>query len=225
MKLKGIIFDMDGVLLDTERVYFQCWKQSAQDFGFSMADETALAVRSCCQTYAEPFLKRVMGEDFDYLAVRNHRRKLVSAYLAEHGISQKPGIRPLLDYCRENGLIAAVATATARSLAEERLESAGLGGLFPHIVGGNQVKTGKPEPEIYRIAAAQLGLEPEACAAVEDSPNGIIAAFSAGCRPLMVPDLTQPDASLQLLLAGTAPDLEQLIPVIQHLEEGEFCHA
>ncbi|MFR0854991.1 HAD hydrolase-like protein [Ruminococcus sp.] len=88
MKLKGIIFDMDGVLLDTERVYFQCWKQSAQDFGFSMADETALAVRSCCQTYAEPFLKRVMGEDFDYLAVRNHRRKLVSAYLAEHGISQ-----------------------------------------------------------------------------------------------------------------------------------------
>lgn len=213
--IRGLLFDMDGVLLDTEKIYFQCWKQSAREFGFELTDETALAVRSCSQRYAQPYFHRVMGDTFDYLAIRNRRRELVSLYIAEHGIAQKPGILSLLSYCRSKGIITAVATATSRSDAEKRLAMAGLGDVFSEIVGGDQVLRGKPDPDIYQTAAAAIGLYPQECAAIEDSPNGIFAAFAAGCRVIAVPDLTMPDASIQPILYGIASDLAQVIPILE----------
>lgn len=215
--IRGILFDMDGVLLDTEKIYFQCWKRSAREFGFELQDEVALAVRSCCQTYAEPYLKRVMGSSFDYLTIRNRRRELVSAYIEEHGISKKPGILPLLEYCQSCGIITAIATATARIEAEKRLAMVGLSSAFSKIVGGDQVQRGKPDPDIYRATAAAIGLQPHECVAVEDSPNGIVSAFAANCQVIMVPDLTAPDPSIQPLLYDIAPDLEQVIPILKTL--------
>ncbi|WP_298482774.1 HAD family phosphatase [uncultured Ruminococcus sp.] len=213
--IRGLIFDMDGVLLDTERIYFSCWQKSAAEFGYTLKPEYALAVRSCCQRYAESYLKRMLGEEFDYLAVRNRRRELVSQYIAEHGIVQKPGVAKLVQYCEKNGIQVAVATATSKELAEERLAMAGLSGIFSVIVGGDQVERGKPDPDIYLTAARALGLPAEECAAVEDSPNGIAAAFAAGCSPIMVPDLTVPEDCFQPLLLGVAADLEQVIPILQ----------
>ncbi len=217
--IRGLIFDMDGVLLDTEKIYFSCWQKSAASFGVTMQPEHALAVRSCCQTYAEPYLKRNLGSDFQYLAVREKRRELVSQYIEEHGIAQKPGILELTSYCKENGICVAVATATARELAEERLALAGLRDIFPIIVGGNQVPCGKPAPDIYRIAAKQLGFAPEACLAIEDSPNGIFAAFSAGCKPVFVPDLTPVNSCFEPLLYGIADNLAEVVPILEQEKE------
>lgn len=219
MMIRGLIFDMDGVLLDTERIYFSCWQKSAAELGYTLKPEYALAVRSCCQNYAESYLKRMLGEEFDYLAVRNRRRELVSQYIVEHGITQKPGIAKLVQYCKNNGIRVAVATATSKELAEERLAMAGLSDIFSVIVGGDQVERGKPAPDIYLTAAQALGLPAEACAAVEDSPNGIAAAFAAGCSPIMVPDLTAPEDCFQPLLLGVAADLEQVIPILQAVSE------
>lgn len=215
--ISGIIFDLDGILLDTEKIYFSCWKQSAKEFGFTMPDEVALAVRSCCQTYAEPYLKRTMGESFDYVTIRNRRRELVSQWIAEHGIQQKPGILPLLSYCEAHQITPAIATATSRTLAEERLFIAKLDHVFTHILGGDEVPCGKPAPDIYRIAAQQLGFPTSQCIAVEDSPNGIVSAFAAGCKVIMVPDLTPPDTAIQPLLLGVASNLEEIIPIIDPL--------
>ncbi len=215
--IRGILFDMDGVLLDTEKIYFQCWKQSAREFGFELDDETTLAVRSCCKTYAAPFFKRKMGDAFDYLTIRDRRRELVSAYMESNGITQKPGILPLLTYCHEKNILTAVATATAREDAQKRLKMAGLSDMFSNIVGGDQVQNGKPDPDIYRIAAEQVGLSPQECAAIEDSPNGIIAAFAAGCHVIMVPDLTPPVSAIEPLLSGIAANLEQVIPILETL--------
>ncbi len=212
--IQGLIFDMDGVLLDTEKIYFQCWKESAQSFGYTLPDEVTLAVRSCCQAYAEPYFKRCMGEDFDYLAVRNKRRMLVSEYIAKHGIQQKPGILSLISFCHEHGIATAIATATSRSLAEERLTLAGLPRTFTQIVGGDEVSYGKPSPEIYQKASAKLHLAPKECVAIEDSPNGIFSAFAAGCQIIMVPDLTQPDPLFQPILSGIAKDLAKVIPIL-----------
>lgn len=213
--IRGLIFDMDGVLLDTERIYFSCWQKSAAEFGYTLKPEYAFAVRSCCQRYAEPYLKRMLGTEFDYLAVRNRRRELVSQYIAEYGISQKPGVAKLVQFCKSKGIQVAVATATARELAKERLTLAGISGFFSEIIGGDQVKRGKPDPDIYQTAAQALGIPVHECVAVEDSPNGIIAAFAAGCKSIMVPDLTAPETCLQPLLLGVASDLEQVIPILE----------
>lgn len=213
--IRGLIFDMDGVLLDTERIYFECWQKSALEFGFSMKPRHALAVRSCCQQYAEPYLKRMLGEAFDYLAVRNRRRDMVSQYMAENGIQPKSGVLELVQFCQKHQICVAVATATARGLAEERLAMAGLSGIFQNIIGGDDVKHGKPAPDIYQKATSTLQLKPEECIAIEDSPNGIISAFAAGCRPVMVPDLTEPGQEIQPFLFGIATDLQGVIPILE----------
>jgi len=217
--IHGLIFDMDGVLLDSEKIYFQCWKQSAKEFGFEMQDETIFAVRSCCSKYAEPYFKRLFGEDFCYYDVRERRRELVTQYIEKNGVQQKVGIFPLIRFCQEQNIQVAVATATSRELAEIRLQMAGLGGVFSKIIGGDDVTCGKPAPDIYQKAVSELGLEPKECAAVEDSPNGIISAFSAGCSVIMVPDMTPPETCFHPLLWGVASNLEKIIPLLLENKE------
>ena len=124
--IRGLIFDMDGVLLDTEKIYFRCWLQSAKELGYPMSEEAALHVRSCCAAHAQPYFRQLYGENFDYFKVRDRRRELVSQYIAEHGVEQKSGIAELLQFCRESGLPYAIATATSKELAEQRLELAGV---------------------------------------------------------------------------------------------------
>ena len=118
--IRGLIFDMDGVLLDTEKIYFHCWLQSAKELGYPMSEEAALHVRSCCAAHALPYFRQLYGENFDYFKVRDRRRELVSQYIAEHGVEQKSGIAELLQFCRESGLPYAIATATSKELAEQR---------------------------------------------------------------------------------------------------------
>ena len=134
-------------------------------------------------------------------------------------MEQKPGIAALLEFCKQAGLAYAVATATSQELARERLALAGLDGMFPDIVGGDQVKHGKPDPDIYVIAAKALGLPPEECVAIEDSPNGIAAGLDAGCNVILVPDLTPPEPGDRERLFGIAENLEEVTELLKPV-----CH-
>ena len=131
----------------------------------------------------------------------------------------------MLQFCRESGLPYAIATATSKELAEQRLELAGLAGQFPQIVGGDQVLHGKPDPDIYLVAAKVLHLPPEQCMAIEDSPNGITAGLSAHCNVILVPDLTPPEAGDRDRLFGIAENLKEVIPLLQAAGIGEKEHA
>ena len=213
--VKGLIFDMDGLLLDTERYYFRYWMQSAAEFGFSMKPRHALAIRSLSSSYAQRYLVRELGESFDYHAVRSRRRELIREAIEKYGIQMKPGVKELLAYCKENNIVTAVATATSTENAAAHLKSVGICDDFSVIVGGDSIANGKPAPDIYLKAAAALSLEPAHCFALEDSPNGILAAFSAGCQPVLIPDLTEPDEMLKPLLYACVPTLADVIPLIE----------
>ncbi len=218
--IKGLLFDMDGLLLDTEKYYFRYWIESAAEFGFSMKPRHALAIRSLAARYAERYLKKELGKDFDYHAVRARRRILIHEAMEREGITLKSGVMELLTYCRDNGILTAVATATPTENAKVHLKRVGLLDMFSEVVGGDSIEYGKPSPDIYKKAAAALRLEPEYCLALEDSPNGIISAFTAGCKPVMIPDLTEPDEMLKPLIYECVPMLSDVIEIIEK-ERGE----
>ena len=205
--LKGAIFDMDGLMIDTEKLYLKFWIQSAKDFGYDMKPEHVYAIRSMARKYSIPTLKGFLGEDCPTEEIRAHRTELMAEYINEHGLEVKKGLFELLYYLKGREIKMAVATATPRSRTTEYLEKIGAAKFFSAVICGDMVETGKPAPDIYLTAARELGLPPEECAAFEDSPNGIKAAHDAGCHAIMIPDMTQPDDEIKPLLSAVYENL------------------
>lgn len=208
--INAVIFDMDGVLIDTEKHYNVAWCEAARLAGYDFTREHALMLRSCDANMASQMMKNIFGEEFDYFAIREVRRKIVAERLEKYGLEKKPGIDEILEYLQKNGIKAAVATATPIELTLQHLEKIGVKDKFDKIVSAKQVEHGKPAPDVYLYACSQIGEKPENCIAVEDSPNGIKSAYAAGCKPVMVPDLTQPDDEIKPLLYGVADTLIDL---------------
>lgn len=219
--IRGVIFDMDGLMLDTEKLLARYWMQAAREAGFPMEMEHVLGIRSLAAIYAKPKLQGIFGEDFDYEGIRARRRELTAQHLAEHGIETKKGLHELLAYLKETGRKIAVATATDRERADDYLTRAGVHAYFDVFVCGDMVHKGKPDPEIYLTACRALGLAPEECMALEDSPNGIRSAHAAGCVAVMVPDLSEPDEELLPLLTACVQDLSKVITLLELTEEVE----
>ena len=215
--IKAVLFDMDGLLLDTEKLLVRFWQEAASEAGFNMTREIALNIRSMHRSFAVPYLKSVLGDNFDYAKTRARRMELMSGYLAENGLELKKGAKELLTYLNKNNIPAAVVTATDSERAEKYLKETGIFGYFERIISAAMVKEGKPKPDIYLYAAEQLGLEPYECAALEDSPNGVKSAVSAGCGTIMVPDLTEPDEELSGIIAARANSLEDVVEIIGNL--------
>lgn len=195
-KAKAVIFDMDGLLLDTEKLLVRFWVQAANEAGFPMRREHALSIRSLHRSFAIPYLQGLFGEDFDYLKIRSRRMELMNKHLSENPLEPKEGARELLELLNARGILAAVATATDFERTRDYLTRVGLFDCFDRIVCATMVERGKPAPDIYIYAANQLGAEPRECVALEDSPNGVKSASAAGCKTLMIPDLTEPDDAL-----------------------------
>lgn len=214
--IKGILSDMDGVILDSEKIYVRFWCEAGQFYGFPFERRHALGIRSMARPFAIRKLQGWFGESFDYDKVRNKRVELMDAYVAEHGIEQKPDAARLLSYLKENGYRVALATATPKDRAEEYLRRVDLLRLFDEVVSARMVKNGKPAPDIYLYAAERLGLKPEECIALEDSPNGVRSAHSAGCRTVMVPDLDAPSEEIKPLLYDVADGLWDVVRVLEN---------
>lgn len=215
MYTKAVIFDLDGTVLDTEKLLVKYWCMSANESGFPMEREHALQLRSLARKYAEPLLKQWFGENCDYMTLRNRRMELMTAHINEHGLETKDGIKDLLVYLGENGYKRAVATATDLTRAGGYLKAVGLYDYFDRIISAHQVQNGKPKPDVYLYAVSQLGLEPRQCIAVEDSPNGVISASDAGCRTIMVPDLTEPDDELKKRLYAVCSSADGIIEILK----------
>ena len=208
----AVIFDMDGVLIDTEKHYNAAWCQAATEAGFPFTREHALLLRSCEAKEGEKLMQGIFGPSFDYYAIRERRRELVRERLAQYGLEKKP--EETLRFLRAKGIKTAVATATALDITKSHLTTIGVCDLFDSIVSAKNVAHGKPEPDVYLYACEQIGERPQDCMAVEDSPNGIMAAYRAGLRTVMVPDLTQPDEELTKYLYACVNSLSDLCELV-----------
>ena len=212
--IKGVISDMDGVILDSEKLYVRFWCEAARAYGYPMEAKHALGIRSLTRPLAIERLQGWFGEGFDYDAVRDKRKELMDAYVAQNGIAPKRGAHKLLQWLRAHDYRVALATATPPERARQYLQQVGLLDCFDAIVSARMVAHGKPAPDIYLYAAEKLGLRPEECLALEDSPNGVRSAAAAGCQTVLVPDLDNPEQELKPLLYATAENLEKVIALL-----------
>ncbi len=143
MKIKGVIFDMDGLMLDTEKLLTRFWTEAAEKFGYQMKKEHVLGIRSLAAVFAEPKLKGIFGDGFDYKSIRAERIRLMNDYIEKFGVEKKKGLDELLNYLKGKYKIS-VATATDYERTEIYLKKAGVWGIFDKVICGPMVDNGKP---------------------------------------------------------------------------------
>lgn len=217
MKIKGVravVFDLDGTLLDTEKLYKRFWVEAARQMGYPMRAEHALMIRAMAAQYAEPLLRREVCADFDYHGVRALRRKIMEAYIDENGVDPKPGMLELLRGLKSRGLRIALATATPPERAQKYLDMVSARAYFDEIVCASMVKNGKPAPDIYALAAKKLDVEPHEAIAVEDAPSGIRSAHAAGLHAVMIPDQDEPDEEIRAMCAAVVRGLPDVMGLL-----------
>lgn len=211
----AVIFDMDGLIFDTEVLYAEALLAEAAVAGLPDADARALAVATCgCNWQTTHDLLRTA------LPPTTEIEPFVSAWmkryraLAADRLVTKPGVRELLDALDAADIPRAVATGTRRAMATAHLVCHGLLDRFDTVITADECREGKPHPEPFQNAAAALGVPPSECWALEDSPNGVRSAHGAKMAVIMVPDTIQPDASLARLCAAVVPDLHAVCELL-----------
>ena len=192
-EIKALVFDMDGLLVDSESVYEESWRQAAQKLSLQNIDSIHRQVLGLSREDTILKLKDFYGCGFDGDYFWNLTSQLASEYQKENGVPVKPFIKDCLSYLKNEGYLLALASSSARPVVEEELLPVGLLDFFTVSVCGDEVVKSKPEPEIYLRACEKAGVKPEYAAAVEDSPNGIESAWRAGLKCIMIPDRIQPD--------------------------------
>lgn len=211
--IKAVIFDMDGVLLDTEKYYVQYWTEAGQQMGYPMERKHGLWFRSFAGKFADQMARAVFGHQFSYWEVRKLRKQMMEPMLEKLVVKAMPETAETLDALRARGIMTAVATASDEAKARELLSHVGILDKFDRILCTEMVENGKPMPDVYRLACQKLGLKPAECIAVEDSPNGVMAAYGAGCRTVMAVNLTEPDEILSLMLYARIHHMTELLDV------------
>ena len=209
--IKGVLFDLDGTLIDTEKLYQRFWVEAANRLGYPMKHEHALAIRAMAAVYAEPLLRQLVCPEFDYHAVRELRREIMEAYIDEHGVEAKPGLLPLLEALKARGLRIGLATATPEPRARKYLRMVGAEAYFEAVTCASMVKKGKPAPDIYLLAAERTGVLPGEALAVEDAPSGVCSAHAAGMRTVLIPDRDMPGEEITSLCHAVLPNLTAVL--------------
>ncbi len=215
IKGRAVIFDMDGVIFDSERMVLVCWEKLAEKYHLSRMREAYMPCIGVNDASMKEIMKDFYGRDFPHDAFREEASALFHEMVRQEGLPVKKGVRELLAYLTKRNIPVGLASSTRLALVTEELTAAGLYEYFQAVTGGDQLKRSKPEPDIYLMACEKLGVGPEETYAVEDSYNGIRAAHSAGMMPVMVPDLLQPTEEMY---EKSEAVLEDLVCVREWLE-------
>lgn len=222
--IDAVIFDMDGILFDTERLCKDAWKASAVEIGLVDGPEDMrkldTAIRHCIglnHTDTRAYLYSMYGKDLPYDRLHDLCSRRMREKIDADGLPVKKGVREILAYLKETDLRIGLASSSRRASVLSHLERAGLTSYFQSITGGDIVEHSKPNPDIYLIACKQLSVAPTNAIAIEDSPNGLKSAYAAGMHPVMVPDMIEPTPEVEALLDGRKFD--SLLDVMDWMKE------
>lgn len=213
--IKGVLFDLDGLVLDTEKLYSRFWISACRAFGCPMTYEQSLNMRALNRHAGQQMLESFFGPTADYLTIREERIRQMDAFVAENGVEVKPGIRELLGELKDRGIATAITSASPVSRIENYLGSVALLPLFDKICSVYNVPLGKPAPDIYLHGTASLGLEPGQCLALEDAWSGLLSANRAGCVPILIPDLDAPNEKTIPLIYASADNALDVLELLQ----------
>lgn len=197
MTVKAVIFDMDGVLFDTEKLCMDSWIAVAGEQGIPDMEKFFPSCIGRNLTDTKALFRDFYGDVYDYEKFRKQASVWFHNYIEQKGLPVKKGVRELLDFLQRRGYDIGLASSTSRPSVEEHLERAGIREYFQSLTTGDMVEHSKPCPDIYLMACKSVGVDPARAIAIEDSPNGIRAAYSAGMIPVMVPDLIAPDQEMR----------------------------
>lgn len=211
-----VIFDLDGVIFDSEQVVRQGWRYAAERLQLGQVDQLFLQCVGTNHIFTEQLLRRQFGGQFSYEAFRQYTREFFYRYTDEHGLPVKPGVRELMDYLKAGGYRIGLASSSTLQYILNGLRQAQLIDYFEVIVSGEHLERSKPEPDIYLLACEKMAVAPAEAYAIEDSYNGIRAASRAGMQPIMVPDLLPVTEEMRQLSCAVC---ENLLAVREYLRQ------
>ena len=215
--MDAVIFDMDGVLFDTERLYMEGWTQVAKKRGIAGMEEVARGCIGLNRSDSRAHVRVHYGEEFDYDDFREAVTSWVKTRIKIYGLPMKPGVERILGYLKQRGIPVGLATSTAYQIVLEYLKSAAILDYFQVIVTGDMIEHSKPQPDIYLLACRKLGVEPSKTYAIEDSPNGLLAAYRAGLKSILVPDMIEPTQEMRNQSHQIFYDLTEVMRFFQEI--------
>lgn len=204
---KQIIFDMDGVLFDTENLVFSCWKFAAGKFMLTGIEDVFYQVIGVSSEGTKKIFSKTYGDKLDYAQFREETHRMFDEKIEKNGVPLKTGARELLQFLKINGWRVGLASSTRVQRVEEMLKATNLYNFFDVIVGGDMIEKSKPEPDIYLNVCEKMKINPKDTYAIEDSHNGVHSAAAAGLRVLHVPDMLKPTEEMEQLSYMIFPDL------------------
>lgn len=207
MQYQAVVFDMDGVIFDTERLVIEFWKEVAKKHNIPNVEHTCIQCLGTNRVRTREIFLENYGADFPYDPYRAEVTELFNTHYKGVPLPTKPGIRELLNYLQEQDIKVGLASSTAQHLVRDEIGTAGLLPYFQTLVCGDMVEHSKPAPDIFLKACEILNADPTKSIAIEDSFNGIRSAHCAGMTPIMVPDQVQPTDEIRTLAFHVMPSL------------------
>lgn len=208
---QAVIFDMDGVIFDSEKAVMECWRLLAEKYDIPDIEKNVYACTGTTMARTKEIMLEAYGEDFPYDEYAKEASLMYHEKYDGGRLPLKPGVFSLLTYLRKNKKKIALASSTRRQTVTNQLKWANIIDYFDKIICGDMVEKSKPAPDIYLKACKELGVLPEVSYAIEDSYNGIRSAYNAGLKPIMVPDLLPPDKEMEEKACVILPSLTEVV--------------
>lgn len=212
--MKAVIFDMDGVLFDTESVCMKAWDYAGELMGVGKAGYMVLKTLGMNADKAIEIIRDEFGDDFDAVKFKQTGREYSYHYFNTYGVPEKPGLYEILDYLKNKGYKIALASSTSSQSVHHHLKEKDIEKYFAAVICGDMVEKSKPEPDIYLKACAEISENPADCVAIEDLKNGLLSAHRAGMQVIMVPDLWQGEAETDSFLMAKCENLTEIMTVL-----------